>query len=140
MATKIISITTLSLFALISLGLSPVYASEVTGTLSSGVSQSSDSSSTGSLSGSVVGGSTVTGTVSNSGSSGRSGGSNRSGGGNSGGEVLGASTDIPTTTNTYPGLPDTGMSETESLEFTSVLVAILVLSIIPLALNRYKKV
>lgn len=129
MVTKIISITTLSLFALISLGINQVNASEITGSLSTGLSNINSSTPiTGSLSGSVVSASTLSGTVSNnnSGRSGGSSGSSRS----STGEVLGASTD--NTSTTYPGLPNTGMATDMSVELALLIITILVISTLPI--------
>ncbi len=97
---KLITITTL--LSLLVIGSVAAGASEITGTLSSGVS--GGGSTSGSIGGSVSGGSTIGGTVTGGGSSG-------GGGGGSGfaapqGQVLGAATVADP--GTYPSFPSTG--------------------------------
>lgn len=118
---KIIATYAFALIALMFIGNHHVYASEVTGTISSSTG-SSGSQSVGTVSGTVGGGSTISGTV-GGGSGGGGGGNNISGsvsnggggggGGlpvignqsnSGGGRVLGAST-----VSDIPGLPNTGI-------------------------------
>lgn len=121
---KFIAIPTVALIAAISLGSISVYASEVTGTLSSGISAGSQVSGT--IGGTNGSGSTVSGTLGgNSGNtlsgtvSGGGGGGGSSGGGQQG-QVLGASTEVP-------GLPNTGaipFDTTTSLNLIFAVVAL----------------
>ncbi len=98
-------------------GLTPVYGSEITGTLSSGVSGTGSTNTTGgSLSGSVSGGTVLAGNTTGN-TSGGGGGSSSSGSSGSSSsnvsdsEVLGATTEVPS----IPGLPNTG--KTTSVNF-----------------------
>lgn len=107
MTKKLLTIVALSLVAAVSFGLSAVYASEVTGTLSSSSVSTTGTSNTtsGSVSGSVTGGTVIAGNVGGGNSNSRSSGSSGSSG-NSNPQVLGLSTDVPS--GSYPGFPNTG--------------------------------
>ena len=116
-----------------------VYASEVTGDLSSSVPQSNSGSEvTGTIDNGNIAGTTISGTVDGGGSSSGSSGSRRTGSvlgasdeeANNGGEVLGA---------TYtPGFPATGLGPNKVAPVTTSLVG-LILSFATLMMYAYHR-
>jgi hypothetical protein len=116
-------------------------ASEVTGTLSS--SAATGSVATGTVTGGT--GNTISGTVIDGSSGGGGGGSSRRSGGsgsvNNPGDVLGASTDVPSGVGGgggFPGVPNTGAGGDPLLTLTTLLASLAVFAGGLGALRRYR--
>ena len=119
--TKKLTILHLAILtALMLMGISSAYASEVTGTLSSGSATASQT--TGSVGGSVGSENTLSGSVSGSNSS----SGNSSGSNNSAGEVLGASI----ANAASPSFPNAGFGPSEPNVLQNIFVTGLVLTTI----------